>query len=243
MTKTSIIIGASSEIGREIIRNIDLPGSQIIAHAHSNIATLDALRLEVNSQLDAFSADLSRPDECADFIKKAKSISHCPDNLVFSQAPRLTLTRFNKVTREQVLAHLEVQIMSSLAICNAFLPAMAKRGRGRVVFILSSVTLGMPPSAMTDYTIAKYAQLGLMRSLASDFGSKGVRVNAVSPSMVDTPFLTEIPGNMIIQNAAAHPMKRNATPNEIAPMVAFLLSDGAEYINGVNLPITGGECV
>ena len=133
--------------------------------------------------------------------------------------------------------------MSSLAICNAFLPAMAKRGRGRVVFILSSVTLGMPPSAMTDYTIAKYAQLGLMRSLASDFGSKGVRVNAVSPSMVDTPFLTEIPGNMIIQNAAAHPMKRNATPNEIAPMVAFLLSDGAEYMNGVNLPITGGECV
>ncbi len=243
MGKTSVIVGASSEIGKALITTLDGAGHRIIAHGCHNVVSLEKMRSSMQSELHVLGADLSDPDSCEAFISEATALCTQPDYLVFAQAQRLKLTRFKTLSRQQVLQQLETQIMSSMMIAQAFLPAMVQRGNGRIVFILSSVTLGMPPSAMADYNIAKYAQLGLMRSLAAEFGPKGVRVNAVSPSMVNTPFLQDIPDNMVIQNAAAHPMKRNANPDEVASSVVFLLSEGAEYINGVNLPITGGECV
>ncbi|MGF1769361.1 SDR family oxidoreductase [Enterovibrio makurazakiensis] len=243
MSKTSLIVGASSDIGKAVMSMLDSEGNRIIAHGCNNLAALESMQSSMQSELHVLGADLSDPDSCEAFISNAMALCSNPDHLVFAQAPRLKLTRFKKVSRHQVMEQLEVQMMSSMMIAKAFLPSMAQRGAGRVVFILSSVTLGLPPAAMADYNIAKYAQLGLMRSLAAEFGSKGIRVNALSPSMVDTPFLQDIPDNMVIQNAASHPMKRNATSTEVASSVVFLLSDGAEYINGVNLPVTGGECV
>ncbi|WP_028025152.1 SDR family NAD(P)-dependent oxidoreductase [Enterovibrio calviensis] len=243
MSKTSLIVGASSDIGKAVMEKLDGAGNRIIAHGCNNLAALESMQACLQSDLHPLRADLSDPDSCDVFIQKAVALCANPDHLVFAQAPRLTLTRLKKLSRQQVMEQLEVQMVSSMTIAKAFLPAMVKRGNGRVVFVLSSVTLGMPPAAMADYNIAKYAQLGLMRSLAAEFGTKGVRVNAVSPSMVDTPFLQDIPDNMVIQNAAAHPMRRNATSEEVASAVVFMLSDGAEYINGVNLSVTGGECV
>ncbi|MEZ9526169.1 SDR family NAD(P)-dependent oxidoreductase [Enterovibrio norvegicus] len=243
MGKTSIIVGASSDIGKAVLMTLDGAGNQFIAHGCHNVAALENMRSSMQGNLHVLGADLSDAGSCEAFISEATTLCNSPDHLVFAQAQRLKLTRFKKLSRQQILEQLDVQMMSSMMIAKAFLPAMVKRGNARVVFVLSSVTLGMPPAAMADYNIAKYAQLGLMRSLAAEFGTKGVRVNAVSPSMVDTPFLQDIPNNMVIQNAAAHPMRRNASSEEVASTVAFLLSDGAEYINGVNLSVTGGECV
>ncbi|AMO54379.1 hypothetical protein GZ77_22710 [Endozoicomonas montiporae] len=243
MSVHRMIIGASSEIGRETMRVLDRQGDRILAHGFHNTQSLENMGKGMLCQLDTLGADLSREEDCERFIEQAKALCEGPDHLIFAQSPRLELTRFKKITRDQALQHLQVQALSSLEIAKAFLPGMAKRGYGRVVFIISSVTLGMPPNAMADYTMAKYAQLGLMRSLAKEYGSKGVTVNAVSPSMVDTPFIEGLPDNMRLQGAASHPLRRHATVSEVAPAVAFLLSDEARYINGTNLPITGGESV
>jgi 3-oxoacyl-[acyl-carrier protein] reductase len=243
MNKTSLIVGASSEIGKAVLMTLDEAGHHFIAHGYHNVAALENIRSSLQGKLHILGADLSNTESCDAFISEATALCNSPDHLVFTQAQRLKLTRFKKLSRQQVLEQINVQMMSSMMIAKAFLPHMVKRESARVVFVLSSVTLGMPPAAMADYTIAKYAQLGLMRSLAAEFGNKGVRINAVSPSMVDTPFLQDIPDNMVIQNAAAHPMKRNASSEEVASTVAFLLSDGAEYMNGVNLSVTGGEYV
>lgn len=243
MGKTSLIVGASSDIGQALLMTLDGLGNRFIAHGCRNVQALENMRSSMQSDLNIVKANLSNPDSCDAFINEAMGLCNSPDNLVFAQAQRLKLTRFKKISRHQLLEQLEIQMMSSMMIAKAFIPNMIKNEKARIVFVLSSVTLGLPPAAMADYNIAKYAQLGLMRSLAAEFGSKGVRINAVSPSMVDTHFLQDIPANMIIQNAAAHPMKRNASSKEVASTVAFLLSDGAEYINGVNLSVTGGECV
>ena len=243
MSYNRMIIGASSQIGRETIKVLDKQGDRILAHGFHNTQSLEQMGKGLLSQLETIGADLSDAEDCERFVEQAKSLCDAPDHLIFAQSPRLTLTRFKKITREQALQHLQVQALSSLEIAKAFLPGMAKRGYGRVVFIISSVTLGMPPNAMADYTMAKYAQLGLMRSLAKEYGGKGVTVNAVSPSMVETPFIEGLPGNMRLQGAASHPLGRHAVVNEIAPAIAFLLSDEAGYINGTNLPITGGESV
>ena len=93
------------------------------------------------------------------------------------------------------------------------------------------------------YIMAKNAVVGLAKSLAVDYAPNGVTVNCISPSMIETKFLAETSHLIVEQAAQAHPMKRNATVKDVVPAMAFLLSDEAAYITGVNLPITGGSVI
>jgi 3-oxoacyl-[acyl-carrier protein] reductase len=120
---------------------------------------------------------------------------------------------------------------------------MAKAKFGRILFMATSYVLANPPKNTAAYLMAKNAVVALMKSLATDYAPNGVTVNAISPSMIETKFLAETSHLIVEQAAAAHPMKRNATVKDVVPAMAFLLSDEAGYITGVNLPITGGSII
>ena len=84
---------------------------------------------------------------------------------------------------------------------------------------------------------------GLVKSLAVEYARFGITVNCVAPSMMETHFLKDTP-DLIVQAAAAdNPMGRNATPEDVAPAMAFLLSEDARFITGVTLPVTGGSAI
>ena len=72
------------------------------------------------------------------------------------------------------------------------------------------------------------------------YAEKGIRVNGVSPDMMETAFISEIPELIREKNAQDSPLKRNLLPGDILPAVRFLLSEGADAVTGVNLPVTGG---
>ena len=78
-------------------------------------------------------------------------------------------------------------------ILQAFIPKMSKQNYGKIVFMLSAYLLGIPPKFQSPYITVKYALLGLMRNLASEYAAKGIMVNAVSPDMMETKFLSELP--------------------------------------------------
>ena len=114
---------------------------------------------------------------------------------------------------------------------------------GRVLFIQTSYTIGCPPKNTAAYVMAKSAIGGLVKSLAVEYAKFGVTVNCVAPSMMETNFLKDTP-DLIVQAAAAdNPMGRNATPEDVVPAMAFLLSDEAGFITGVTLPVTGGSAI
>ena len=105
------------------------------------------------------------------------------------------------------------------------------------------MTLGLPPKYLSMYTTIKYAQLGLVRALAAEYGELGVSVNAVSPSMVETQLLSEVPRQIVELSQAQNPMGRNASADDVAGVIEFLLSPAAGFINGANIPVTGGSVV
>ncbi|OUS27014.1 hypothetical protein A9Q99_17565 [Gammaproteobacteria bacterium 45_16_T64] len=238
--ETTLVLGASSDIGREIIRATDARDRKVFAHCYHGKSKLDHLNAELDSTVYPISADLGTVEGSNELIAKVSGSCEVPDSIVILQAPSLKLGRFKNLSRASFQEHFDTQVLGTFDVLKHFLPKMAKRGSGRVVFVLSSVTIGMPPASMANYTTGKYALLGLMRSAAAEYGHKGLSINAISPSMVDTQFLNNLPDKMIELNIAAHIQKRIARVDDIAPAVAFLLSAGANYMNGVNLPIAGG---
>jgi 3-oxoacyl-[acyl-carrier protein] reductase len=238
--KRILIIGASSAIGCELIRQIDDENIIILAHYNSNRSVIDALLLDTIAEIIPFQADLSNEAGPNSIIEAAVLHYGYPDKIIFLAAPNLILARFKDVTWNDFKTQIDLQLYTAYIILQAFLPKMASAKYGKVVFMLSNYTIGIPPSAMAHYVTGKYTMLGLMNSLSAEFASKQICINSVSPSMIETGFLSHIPDKLIEFTAQQHPLKRNGKPAEVASVIKFLLSDESSYLTGVNIPITGG---
>lgn len=132
------------------------------------------------------------------------------------------------------LWQLHVEAGSRLA--NAVVPAMASRGRGRVVLLGSRVARGMP--GRSQYAAAKAAQIALVRSWAAEVAPRGVTINVVSPAATSTAML-EDPGRAS-SAPRLPPIGRYIAPGEVAELVAFLLTPAAAAITGQDIRICGG---
>jgi meso-butanediol dehydrogenase/(S,S)-butanediol dehydrogenase/diacetyl reductase len=120
------------------------------------------------------------------------------------------------------------------------LPELLKRG-GNIVNTASVSGLGAD-WALCAYNAAKGGVVNLTRSIALDFGAKGVRANAVCPSLTRTGMTEDMlkDKDLVAKFMERLPLKRVAEPADIAGVVAFLASDDARFVNGVNLPVDGG---
>jgi 3-oxoacyl-[acyl-carrier protein] reductase len=238
--RTILIVGASSAIGGELIRQIGDEDITIIAHYHSNRKELDELAKTVKASIVPIQADLSNGEGITSLIEAVGALCGHPDKIVLLAAPYLELIRFKDLEWNKVKLQVDMQVEAAFRILQKFLPPMGVARYGKIVFMLSSCTIGTPPANMLHYVTGKYALLGMMKSLAAEYAGKKVSINAVSPSMIETGFLAKMPEKIVEITAQQHPQKRNAIPADVAPTLKFLLSDEAGFITGVNIPITGG---
>ena len=112
---------------------------------------------------------------------------------------------------------------------------MASHGGGKAVVLLSSVTQGTPPRFLTHYVMAKAALWGLVQSAAVEYAEKKILINAVSPSMVDTRFIQNLPEAIRQEQAEQAQAKRFLTAQEVVSVLWRLLSDEADGQTGANL--------
>ena len=245
--KVYLIIGASSDMGTAYIKSLDTllekeqKTATVIAHYASNKSQLDELKTLPCVELHMIQADLSQNEDIEKLIAKVGELCTCPDYILHMPASKLQYNRIKQINWVHVNKDLEIQVHSLAEVGKAFLPAMAKRRCGKVVVMLTSCTLGMPPKFMSEYVIVKYALLGLMKSMAVEYADRGININGLSPNMVETKFLDGIDEKIIEINKENCAMKRNVSVEEVIKAVHFLLSDGSDYMNGVNLNLTGGD--
>lgn len=253
--KSYFIIGASSDVGCAFLRSLEeklswtdsSAGNQgmttvsVIAHFGTNRAVLDALSQECpHLQLIPIGCDLGSRAEVERLLDEAAAYG-TPDCILYLAAGKLEYQKLKKLDYDKMDRDMEIQVHALARVGARFLPEMAKNRFGKLVVMLSECTLGMPPRFMTGYVMVKYAALGLMKSMAMEYADKNVNVNGLSPAMMETKFLSQIDPRLIEMNMENNVKKRNATPEEIAEAIHFLTSKGSDYMNGVNLNVSGGN--
>ena len=239
----TLITGASSDIGVALVRHLlRTTDRTIVAHSFRGSTRIAALQQEFGERVLAVEADLGNLDALRAFAGRVAELGEVAA-VVHLPALRPVNERFPKFNWEHFEQDFSVQFRSVAMLLQRLLPRMAKRPGARVVFMLSSYVHGMPPKFTAMYTIVKYAQLGLMRSLAAEYASTQVRINAISPSMVDTQFLGAIPELAVQMTAAANPLARNATPEDLLGVFDLLLSPASAYMMGVDVPVAAGTVV
>jgi len=242
-TDTMLITGASSDLGTDLIRSLMKKPNppRVLAHFHRSRDRVEELRGTFNGRVVPVQADLSVVSDVAQLIEEVRSESAFPRKIVHFAALAPRLERFPRADLSHFESDLAVQLLAIVRILREFLPAMSESETvTKVVFVLSSYTLGASPKYTSFYTTVKYAQLGFMRALVSDYAGTRVNINAVSPSMVETRFLSNIPAKAIEITASQNPHLRNTRPVEVTNVIEFLLSSASDYLNGVNIPVTGG---
>ena len=240
MNNIIFITGASSDIGVALIESI-IEKCIIVAHYNNNNKRLLELQRTTKNKIFTVKADFSSEKSIFKMLDKIENEIGIPNKIIHLAASKFENIRFKDVNWKNFNNEINISLGSITLILNRFLPKMAVEKRGRIVTMISSVVLGVPPKALAQYTAVKYALLGLMKALASEYATKKITINCISPSMIDTQFLSLINKRVVELGAESHPLKRNANILDVIPSILMLLSDDASYINGVNIPITGGS--
>lgn len=243
MNKVYLITGASSEVGMAYIKKLDeTEDVTVIAHYGKNKDSLEQLQEELcHVTLHMVQADLSLaegPEVICNYIKEqGLLVTH----VLHLAAPAFSYVKIKKWDEEKVRKEMQIQFFSFASMMKEILPQMAKAGFGRVCVMLSSYVLGTPPKFMSDYVAVKSALLGYVRAAATEYGEKGVCINGISPNMMETKFLQNIDEKIVRMTADSSALGRNIRVEETVGGIAYLLSDEASYVNGINLNLSGGD--
>jgi 3-oxoacyl-[acyl-carrier protein] reductase len=139
-----------------------------------------------------------------------------------------------------VAAHFEASVRAPLMLSRAAHPHLHATG-GAIVNMLSQVVDTQPPPQMLDYVVGKFGLLGLTRSLAVEWAPDGIRVNGVAPSLVPTDMTSHFSERVFKLEASRTPLRRVATPEDVAGAVSYLASPDARFLTGLVIPVTGGR--
>lgn len=144
-----------------------------------------------------------------------------------------------RMAEDDFTAVVDTNLTAGFRVAKRAVKNMMRARHGRIIFI-SSVVGSIGQAGQANYAASKAGLVGLARSLAKEFGSRGITVNVVAPGPVGTDMLDALDDDQKAAITGAVPLGRTGTPQEIASTVQFLASDGAAYITGAVIPVDGG---
>jgi len=238
--KTILVTGASRGIGFEIAQAFAAAGANVaICATHADAVEEAAKKLrEKGAKVYAQAVNISSASQCEDFIsntvKELGSLDVVVNNAGITK-DNLTV----RMSEEDWDTVINVNLKGTFLMCKAALKVMFKKRSGSIVNI-SSVVGQMGNPGQANYVASKAGIIGLTKTLAKEFGSRGVRVNAVAPGFVQTAMTDTLPEEVKNKALESIPLKRFATTQDIAKAVMFLASEDASYITGHILAVNGG---
>lgn len=230
--KRILITAADSEFALTLLKRMsseDLENIQWIYgtyyDCYSRIEELLQNYPELKNKMILRRVDMSEEKEIEDFLNDLKKYEAVTD-FIHLPAPKAVPLQFKKLEWKHFQNQMDISFKSAVLILMSILPKMAKEKKGKVILMSSYyATEEGTPNFLAPYVCAKTAMLGLMRSLAKEYGPKGLNINAVAPDIADTKFLDEMPDLIKEQAAFNNPKGRILTPDEVVDAFCRLLDE------------------
>ena len=242
--RVAFVSGGSRGIGAAAARALAHAGAGVVVNYRSSAAAAEelchaitadggkafAVRSDVN---DAESVSRAVESAAAQLGRTIDVLIHCAGAPV---APRPAM----EMEWADIQQALDIHVRGAFHCIRALVPGMVRQKSGRIVSIGSMATWGVPPVQWSAFAMAKAALKSMTKSLAAELGPSGIRINMISPGITETESTLEIPERLRKLQAMQTPLRRLASPEDIAQTAVFLCSEASGFITGADIPVCGG---
>lgn len=236
--KTILVTGGAGGIGSEVGRVCSKLGARIILTDIREDALQSALsslvKVDGGEHL-AVKADLTNADELNVLVDQIPEIDGFVCN---AGVMKLVLTQF--ITEEELTRIQSINLNAPILLTKALLKKKKIRKGGSIVFTASAAGVYRVSMGNAIYATTKCGIDAFMRTVALEYGPKGIRCNSVNPGMVETALIGSFTEEQKEKEMQNYPLRRFAKPEDIAQGIAFLLSDASSFVTGTALKIDGG---
>ncbi len=234
--KVAIVTGASRGIGECSARELSKIGYTVCLVCRNNIDKANNIADEINGY--AYQCDISDKNAVTRLINDIFEKFGRVDLLVNNAGIALTQL-FHQVSEEDVAYIYGTNLFGTLNITRSVLPMMISQKSGNIINI-SSIWGEVGASCEVDYSVTKSAIIGFTKALAKEVGPSNIRVNCVSPGVIDTDMMAQYSEWDKTELCNETPLSRIGSPFDVANAVCFLASDKSDFITGQVLSVGGG---
>jgi len=244
--KVVLVTGASSGIGRATAELFGRCGASVAITYLNNKSGADEALAAISAgrssrEAIAIRADVTKTSEINEMIREVEDGLGPVDILVNNAGSLIERLKTLEMTEERWNEVINLNATSAFFAAKAVIPKMLERGSGVIVNVTSIAGRNGGALGSIHYSSAKAAILTMTKGLAKEFASQGIRINAVSPGVIDTPYHENFTTPEVMANLRkAIPMGREGRPDEVAGVIAFLASEAASYLCGETIEVNGG---
>ena len=242
--KVAIVTGASSGIGSATAQVLANCGAAVTINYHHNEAGAELVLKQIiagGGRAVTIQADVTAASEVEELVKRTTEELGPVDILVNNAGSLIERLRILELSEQRWDEVIDLNTKSVFLCCKAVVPSMMERKSGAIINISSIAGRNGGGLGAIHYSTAKGGVISFTKGLAKELALFGIRVNAVAPGVIDTPYHERFSSPEMMKSfASAIPLGRVGTAEEVAKVIAFLASDAASYLAGETVEVNGG---